>query len=344
MNGKKVINRMKRVLVTIPVGKVRSTFLPKHICEYLEEKYEVFYNETESQFTGEELKKLLHGYDAVITGWGSAMLDEQVLKGNNRLKLIVHTGGTIGNLVDEYVYHNGIRVFSGNRLYAESVAEGVLTYMLMALRRIPDYIRLVKEGGWRTEGDLWEGLLDKTVGIVGLGTISAILIQMLQAFRVKIKIYSHYPVAQEFFDQYHCEIASLEEIFSTCDIVSVHSALNGENRGLIRREHFQLLRDGTLFINTSRGAVIDEAALIEELKKNRFRAVLDVYMEEPLALDNDLRKLENVYAVPHMAGPTLDRREIITKALIDEMSRFFAGERCFTLEIDENIAKRMTKM
>ena len=335
---------MKRVLVTIPAGNVKNTFMPKHICEYLEKDFEVSYNETENQFTKKELKELLKGFDAVITGWGSTMLDEQVLKGNDRLKLIVHTGGTVGNLVDDYAYNNHIKVFSGNRLYAESVAEGVLTYMLMALRRIPDYLRLVKEGEWRTEGDLWEGLLERTVGIVGLGTISTILIQMLQSFRVKIKVFSHYPIKQEFLDKYHCERASLEEIFSTCDVVSIHSALNDENRGLIRREHFELLKDGALFMNTSRGAVIDEAALIKELKKKRFKAVLDVYMEEPLALDSELRTLENVYSIPHMAGPTLDRREKITKALIDEMRRFFNGEEGFELEISEEIAKRMTKM
>ena len=105
-----------------------------------------------------------------------------------------------------------------------------------------------------------------------------------------------------------------------------------------------MLKDGALFINTSRGPVIDEAALIEELGKPRFRAVLDVYTEEPPAQDSELRKQENVYPMPHMAGPTLDRRPLISKALIDAARDFFDGKMDSKLEITEEMARRMTKM
>lgn len=335
---------MKKVLVTIPEGNVKNTFLPPHVCEYLEKRFAVTWNRSERQWTKETLKEMLPGHDAILTGWGSALLDEEVLAGNDELRLIVHTGGTVGNLVNAFAYDKNIRVLSGNRLYAESVAEGTLAYMLMAQRRIPDYMESVKNGGWRTEGDIWEGLLDKTVGIVGVGTISRFVIQLLQPFRVKIKLFSHHPPEKEFLEKYNCRMASLEEIFSECDIVSVHSALNDENRGLIRREHFELLRDGALFLNTSRGDVVDEAALIAELQKKRFRAVLDVYHEEPLPGDSVLRRMPNVYAVPHMAGPTLDRRAWITKALIDEMESFFAGREILNLEITKELAARMTRM
>lgn len=335
---------MKRVLVTIPEGDIKSTFLPDHICAYLEQNFEASYNNSDTQLSKEQLKDMLKEYDAVLTGWGTSMLDQEVLAGNDRLKLIVHTGGSVGNLVDSYAYENGIRVFSGNRMYAESVAEGTIAYMMMALRRLPDYLDNVKGGGWRTESDIWEGLFDKTVGIIGLGTISRFLIQFLQPYRVKIKLFSHHAAEPEFLEKYHCQMASLDEIFAECDIVSVHSALNTENRGLIGKKHFQMLRDGALFLNTSRGDVLDEEALIEELKTNRFRAVLDVYHQEPLAEDSPLRSLPNVYALPHMAGPTLDRREWITKALIDEMTGFFAGREKFELEITGELAKRMTKM
>ena len=335
---------MKKVLVSIPDGDIKSTFVPKEICEYLEKYFDVTYNQLGRRFQAEELKSMLPEFDAVITGWGHPMLSRDVLEGNDRLKLIVHTGGTVGNLVDSYAYEKGIRVFSGNQLYAESVAEGTVAYILMALRRIPDYIEAVREGNWRTQRDLWEGLLDRTVGIVGLGTISRIVVRMLQPFRVKIKMYSHYEIEPEFCEKYNVENASLEEIFSACDIVSVHSALNSENKGLIGKKHFEMLKDGSLFINTSRGAVIDEEALIEELEKNRFRAVLDVFWKEPLELDSKLRSLKNVYCLPHMAGPTLDRRKWITKGLVDEMCKFFEGAEEFELEISEEFAGRMTKM
>lgn len=335
---------MKKVLVTIPEGAVRDTFVPQNVRQRLDSLFETTYNDTGRQYTQNELRDLLPHYDAVLTGWGTAMMSADVLEGNQRLKLIVHTGGTVGNLVDSYAYDNGITVFSGNQLYAESVAEGTIAYMLLAQRRLPHYLNEVEEGRWRTEADVWEGLLDKTVGIVGLGTISTILIRMLKTFRVKIKVFSHYEIPQELRSLYHVQEASLEEIFSTCDIVSVHSALNSQNRSLIQKEHFELLKENALFLNTSRGDVINEEALIEELKTGRFRAVVDVYHQEPLAADSPLRTLPNVYAIPHMAGPTLDRRPYITDALISETERFFNGETSFELEITRELAARMTKM
>ncbi len=335
---------MKKVLVTIPQNAVLETFFPLHIRNKLEKNFFVEYNLSGRQFTREELSSKLKGFDAVMTGWGTAMLDETVLRGNDRLRLIAHTGGTVGNLVDACAYEKGIRVFSGNRLYAESVAEGTIAYMLMAQRRLKTYIDRVRNGAWRTEADVWEGLLEKRVGLVGMGTISEYLIRMLQIFRTQIKVFSHYPLPDEYVRDFHCTQASLEDIFSTCDIVSVHSALNDQNRGLIGKEHFAVLKDGALFINTSRGAVIDEGALIEALGENRFHAVLDVYRQEPLPADSPLRTMPNVLAVPHMAGPTLDRRPVITSALIDEMIRFFSGEAAFELEITQNLASRMTKM
>ena len=335
---------MKRVLVTIPQNAVLETFFPPRVCQKLEADFEVEYNMTGKQFGMDELREKLRTADAVMTGWGTPMLDESVLKSNGRLRLIVHTGGTVGNLVDAFAYDQGIRVFSGNRLYAESVAEGTIAYMLMAQRRLPYYIDQVRKGSWRTESDNWEGLLDKSVGIIGMGTISAYLIRMLQVFRTKIKVFSHYALPENYTRDFHCEQASLEEIFSYCDIVSVHSALNDQNRGLIQSKHFSLMKDSALFINTSRGDVVDEDALIEALKENRFRAVLDVYRKEPLEQDSLLRTLPNVLPLPHMAGPTLDRRPVITSALIDEMKRFFQGKKPFELEISRQLAARMTKM
>lgn len=332
---------MKKVLVAIPHGSVKDTFMPDNVCKYLEERFEAAYNDTGSQYSVEELKALLPDYDAVITGWGTRPITGETA--GDRLKLIAHTGGTVANLVDGSTYERGITVLSGNKHYAESVAEGTLAYILTAQRRIPDYIASVRNGAWRTEASVWEGLIGKTVGIVGIGTISRLLIPLLTPFCVKIKYFSHYPVEKEFEEKYGLERMTLRELFSICDIVTVHSALNSDNRGLIGKEMFALLKDNALFVNTSRGDVIDEMALIEALKENRFRALIDVYHREPLAEDSPLRTLPNVYPIPHMAGPTLDLREHITTALIDDMVRFFDGNTHPALEITREMSLRMTK-
>lgn len=154
-------------------------------------------------------------------------------------------------------------------------------------------------------------------------------------------MYSGHPIDPVFLEENHAVQASLEEIFSSCKIVSLHSAMTEKTRGMIGKEHFDLLQEGALFINTARGRIVREEEMIEALKEERFRALLDVYYEEPLALDSELRKLPNVYCMPHMAGPTLDRRPVITKRLADNMVRFEQGKE-MNLEISGEYAKRMT--
>ena len=121
----------------------------------------------------------------------------------------------------------------------------------------------------------------------------------------------------------------------------MHTAKNPETFHMINKKHFDMLMDGAIFINTSRGAVIDEKALIEALKENRFKALLDVYEKEPPEKEYELLKLDNVMLFPHMAGPTYDMRERITRYLIDDAVRFEKGE-ALQNEITKEIALQMT--
>lgn len=330
-----------KIFVSIPQNSVvMKTFIPKEVQEYLESRFKVIYSPLDRQLTREEISVYAKDAEVIVTGWGHPALDGESLKQTD-IKLIVHTGGSVGSLVDQSIYDAGIRVISGNNLYADSVAEGVLAYMLTSLRNIPDYVNAVRDGGWRLGNDYTEGLLDQTVGIVGMSAVSTRVIKLLQLFNVQIKIYSSYSVSREFLEQYNAVQVSLEEIFSTCKIVSIHSAMNERNRGLIGKKHFELLQDGAIFVNTARGRVVREDEMIEALKKKRFKAILDVFYQEPIEGDNELRTLPNVYCIPHMAGPTWDRRPAITKRLVDDIMRFFAGEE-MQLEISAEYAARMT--
>jgi phosphoglycerate dehydrogenase-like enzyme len=183
-------------------------------------------------------------------------------------------------------------------------------------------------------------LIGQSVGIVSYGAISSRLIPKLRLFTDKIKVYSTHE-DEELAKREGFTYATLEEIFKTCKIVSVHTAKNPETHHMINRRHFDMLADGALFINTSRGAVIDEQALIDTLKENRFQALLDVYETEPPAADNELRNLDNVTLFPHMAGPTYDMRERITGYLIDDIVRFEKGEKVEN-EVTKAVAEQMT--
>lgn len=331
-----------KLFVSMPLNTdVTKSFVPPEVKNYLEERFEVTYSPLDRQLKAEEIAVYAKDADAIMTGWGHSKLDVAALE-NTAIKLIVHTGGSVGSLVTQEVYDEGIKVISGNNLYADSVAEGVLAYMFTALRSIPDYVNSIRNGGWWLKGvNYTEGLLEQNVGIIGMGAISRRVIKHLQAFHVNLKVYSSYPIEENFLKENNAVRASLEEIFATCKIVSLHSAMNEKTRGMIGKEHFDLLQDGALFVNTARGRIVKEEEMIEALKENRFKAILDVYYQEPLAEDSELRKLPNVYCMPHMAGPTLDRRPVITKHLADDMVRFFKGE-SLQLEISKEYAARMT--
>ena len=134
-------------------------------------------------------------------------MEAEHLEGTN-IKVIAHTGGSVADLVAPSVWEAGYKVISGNDMYAESVAEGALTYILMALRRLPHYIKDMKDGGWRSPHLIaTNGLLDQTVGLVGMGTITRYLMKMLKPFHVKLKLYSGYPIDEEILKDMckHCE-------------------------------------------------------------------------------------------------------------------------------------------
>lgn len=314
-----------KIFVSAPEDSiVRRTFFTSSACAYLEKYFPVAYSPVSHHLLPEEIKAYAANADVIMTGWSHTKLNAQILE-DTAVKIIAHTGGSVADYVSEDVFDAGIRVLSGNELYAESVAEGTLGYMLMALRAMPEHISTVRNGGWvppRTT----EGLFDQTVGIIGFGTVSKKLTAMLKPFRVKVKIYSGHTVNPEWLAQMGAEQTSLEDIFSSCKLVTLHSSLQARTKAMIRKKHFDLLADNAIFLNTARGPIVHEAEMIAALQENRFYAVLDVFDKEPLEENSLLRKLPNVYCFPHQAGPTIDRRPMVVKALTDDILRFSRGE------------------
>lgn len=332
---------MRNILVTMPEGGVRDTFMPPGIAEEINKLGSVEWNTSVNQYTSEELREKLKGKDICITGWGCAAFDENVLANADRLKLIAHTGGTVATLTSEAIYRKGIRIVSANDCFAESVAEGVIAYILAALRDIPYWDGVMRTGGWKPLLYINEGIMERTVGLVGFGAISKILVGMLKPFRVGIKVYSNHLDNKE-AERYGVKSASLEEIFSTCNIISLHAAQRPETYHMVNERLLQMIPEGALLVNTARGSIIDEEALIKELEKGRFKAVLDVYTSEPLSVDSPLRNLKNAILMPHMGGPTVDRRVYCTKMILEEMYRFMNG-RELEHEISSSYASHMTR-
>ncbi len=329
-----------KVFVAMKKGPIRDGFISADSVKLLRDNFDVVFNETGEEMTEESLSVTLRGgYDAVLTGWGSPFINDAY-----GLRLIAHTGGSVGDIVDEKTYGSGVRVISANSIYAESTAEGVLTYILSVLRNIPSETALMKEGHyWKEDGVLDSvGLIGKTVGIVGVGAVAKNLIRMMTPFRVKFLLYDDYEIDLKSLGPVEAVQTTLDRVISESDVVSVHAALNDKTRGMIGKNEFSMIRDGALFVNASRGLIIDELALIDALKTGRFRAFLDVYEREPLPADSELRRLPNVFLMPHRAGPANDLYPTIGREIILDMIRFRDGEP-LKYEIRRDDALRMTR-
>lgn len=329
------------ILVSIQKGAIRDTFITNDVRNRINTMGNVVWNDTEENWTSEELQEKLRDMDICICGWGSSPFNEIALRYANRLKIVAHTGGSASNFITKELFEKGIKVVSGNWFFAQSLAEGTLAYMLSSLRDIPYYNNEVNEGRWRSDYYYNESILDQTIGFIGFGMTAKILVSMLKPFHVKIKVYSEHRT-NEIYEEYGVERASLEEVITTCKIISIHMAQREDTYHLINRKLLKKIPDGSILINTSRGALIDEEALADELSTGRFKAALDVYEIEPLPKESRLRGLANVILIPHMGGPTIDRRKSCTHGILDDIERFYKGDK-FLYELNMEYISRMTR-
>ncbi len=313
-----------KALVSIPSKAPFDTFFTKENIELAESLGEIIWNKKEEHFTPDEIKELITDCDVYITCWGSPALTGDILEHAPKLKLLTHTAGTVVPFVTDEMWDKGIKVISGNEYFAMSTAEGALTYMLSSLRRIPYFVSNLKEKGlwWNSAVDFNSGLLYKTVGIVSYGAVAKNLVKMLQPFNVKIKVFDIVEIPEEDRIKYGLDQCSLEDIFSSCEIISVHTPLNDKTHHLINDRLLSMIRPGALFVNTSRGPVVDQEALTKHLKLGHFNAALDVYEKEPLSPDDELLSLSNTHLTPHQGGPTVDLRRIITEHMLIESANY----------------------
>lgn len=333
-----------KALIASAKDVIFDTFFTPENIELANGLGEIIWNETDQKLNIEDVKDKISDCDVYVTTWSCPRLDNEILKYAPNIKLLCHLCGTVVPVVSEEMWQKGIRVISGNDYFAESVAEGTIAYILTSLREIPRYSYNLKvKKQWKNAADSTNGLLGKTVGIVSYGAIAKHLVRMLQVFKVKIKIYDIAPIPEEDKIKYGIEQVSLEELFATSDVVSVHTPYNDKTYHLIDKKLLSLIKDGGLFVNTSRGPVIDQAALVEELNTGRFSAVLDVYEKEPPEKDDPLYDCPNLIMIPHMGGPTTNLRQLITHDLLIEAKEFIDNVNELKHEITKAKAEQMSK-
>lgn len=209
----------------------------------------------------------------------------------------------------------GIPVGHTPGVLVDSTADLAVGLMIAATRRIAEADRWMRTGqwsqGWQSDLLLGSDLSRATVGVVGLGPIGEATVKRLRGFGCTILGWNRTPKDLE-----GVEMVDLEDLFSRCDIVSLHAALTPDTIKIASRERLASMRSGATLINTGRGALIDEEALIQELSRGRLRAGLDVFESEPLPADHPLLRLDNAVLLPHVGSATLSTRmAMVTRAL-----------------------------
>lgn len=276
----------------------------------------------------EDYRRMLSDAHALITGWGTMRLTQPLLSYAARLRLIAHSAGSVKHLIDESAYERGVRVTTAASANAVSVAQYTVGMMVTLLKQIP-WISLAY-----TKGDMEEvkrrravvrELMDMDVGIVAASRVGREVIQLLKSYpRLNLKCYDpHLP--PEAAAKLGVTPVSLQEV-CRCEVVTVHAPQLPETNRMFNARILALLPDHAVFINTSRGSLVDEDALAHELKRRPLYACLDVTEPEPPQAHSPLRTAPNLILTPHIAGAMQQACKDMGQLAIDEIIRFFRGE------------------
>lgn len=243
------------------------------------------------------------------------------------LRYVCYLAGSVRKLVPRELVNRGVVVTNWGNSIAPTVAECTLMLILMALRRASYWaIAMHREGGWKSKTLVTQSLLGRSVGLHGFGGISQQLVPMLRPFTDHIQTYSP-RVPDEILANHGVKRAtSLEELFSTSDILVELAAATPQNHHIVKEAHLRMLPEDGVFVNVGRGCVVDEEALVRVAQEGKLQIALDVYEQEPLPPDSPLRGLRNVTLLPHLGGPTRDRRRDSGTLALRNIRAFLRGQ------------------
>ena len=273
-----------------------------------------------------EKQELLSEVDVIFSGWGAPLMDEAFLLSAPRLKAVFYAAGSVKGFATEAFWSRDIAITSAYAQNAIPVAEYALSVILLSLKQFWYYANETRRLGKIPEKVRVAGAYRSRIGLISLGVIARLLREHLRAFDVEVLVYDPY-LSIEQAKGLDVKLASLEELFETSDVVSLHTPWLKETENMIRGTHFQRMKSGATFLNTARGAIVNEPEMIDALQKRPdLTAVLDVTWPEPPVVDSPLYKLPNVVLTPHIAGSLDAECRRMGDLMIKEFDRWKSGE------------------
>ncbi len=268
------------------------------------------------------LLEAIGSYHGLIN-FAEVRADEELVRHASKLRIVANCAIGFDNLDLPLLAASGIWASNAPGFFNYPVAEYALTGILAVLRRLPEADDFVRKGKWQAfEPGRWDGcsLKEKTVGIIGLGSIGKALRAMLVSLGAKVIYYTRMPGGEEGWTPF-------DELIRVSDVISIHVPLTAETINLLDSNAVSRLKQGVIIVNTSRGAIIDQDALVQALRSGLVGgAVLDVFRDEP-EVPAALLQMKNVLLTPHVAGGTRFAREACVKRAVQNVRSVLRNER-----------------
>ena len=301
---------------------------PKAVEEKLEKNFEVSLNAEDVPLSEAQLINAMREFDAVLPTVTDKISDKILSTENKRTKILGNFGVGFNNIDINSAKKNGIVVTNTPEVLTDCTADIAMLLMLGVARRAGEgepHIRDNEWTGWRPTHMMGTKVTGKTLGLIGMGRIAQAMAQKAHfGFGMKILYFDPYfnnkKIAEKFSAQC-CE--SLDDIIQKSDFVSLHCPSTKETQGLINKSIFEKMKKSAFLINTARGDIINEDDLIDALDNNIIKgAGLDVYLNEP-TVPTKLKKLKNVFLLPHLGSATEETREAMGFRVFDNVNDFF---------------------
>lgn len=306
--------------------QLREEIFGDETLQKLESFADVTYHQGPGNMDSKELHATIPEFEGLITCWDSPKITPEIIGKALKLRIISHSAGSVRSYLCEEVFDRGICVTNASSAIAVSVAETTIGLIICSLRYLFDYndhLRRCQRS--RPDYDPAHELTGRTVGIVGMGEVGKRVVGLLKPFHCEILVHDPYKTGEQ-IEEVGGIPCSLDEVMSRSDIVSVHAPKIPQNRHMISRELLGKLHDGALIVNTARGELIDEEALIDEAKSGRIRCALDVFEGDARQVANELKGVQNVVLTPHIAGRTVESRRRQGDIIVEDIGLFFNGE------------------
>lgn len=306
------MKRKIRVLVCDPIHEVGIEKL----------KQAGFEVNVKPSISGEELRDVVSNYDALIVR-SRTKVTREIIEATERLKVIGRAGAGIDNIDVEAAKKKGVKVVNTPEAPAEAVAELTMGLMLSLARNIPLADNSMKEKKWIKKNLMGWELKGKTLGTIGLGNIGEKVAKFARAFGMKILITKRTPPDPALLKELEAEFVPLQELLKRSDIVTIHVPHTPQTHHMIGEKEIQIMKNGAFLINTSRGAIVNQKALLKALKSGKLGgAALDVYEVEP-PNDWTLMQLSNVVCTPHIGAQTREAQKAASDLIAEKIINVF---------------------